>query len=205
MRSRIAQIPAILVIGFFLLILTLQLHEALQVQAFWNTVGAPTVFLTFSLLILVFIRLLLFIKPTLIGQPHGSPNFLIVLPVLFLAIIGQILFMWPLQIGFYRLDGPLPAPPESKQVIMDVCKAIGLYFTILLGMAAKWGWDEIHMLQKSRRRKVNLLQLAKPLLVSPIVFLFMWGLLREQGIGLVYFLVGFQNGFFWQSLLYPKE
>ena len=109
---------------------------------------------------------------------------------------------------FLKSFAEVPVPPRAdvKEVIIEGLKAIGLFLFMVLGMVSKWLWDSIEVgRSKYRKLKLDYLGLSKPLLISPIVFLFLWILMKDQSVGLVHYLISYQNGFFWQSILYPKN
>lgn len=194
---------SVLVSFLILLILTQMLIDALHSKEFWAKIGAPVVFLLALVGVYSATSVILFLRPSLIPPSQKLPSPFTGIAAFLLAYVAVLLFLWPLALAFYCiLDSP--EPPTFKVIILDTFKALSLYASVLLGMAAKWGWDEVRRFERRPKRSLNLLLLAKPLLISPIVFLFMWALLKKQPVGLVYYLLGFQNGFFWQSILYPK-
>ena len=78
---------------------------------------------------------------------------------------------------------------------------IGLYFIMLLGMASKYLYDAIG---DKKRKKItfNKWQFIKPFLVSPIIFISVYSLISKTTPDLLIFVFSYQNGFFWQTLLY---
>jgi len=75
---------------------------------------------------------------------------------------------------------------------------IGVYFAMLLGMAAKYFYDAIG---EGNKIVIQKYQLIKPFLVSPIVFGMIYGGLGENTPALMLLIFSFQNGFFWQTVL----
>lgn len=87
----------------------------------------------------------------------------------------------------------------SSQVFMQLpWLEIGLYLVMLAGMVAKYIFDAIGNENKIVFQKW---QFIKPLLVSPIVFGFIYSNLGEQSSPLLLLVFSFQNGFFWHSVL----
>ncbi len=78
---------------------------------------------------------------------------------------------------------------------------IGLYLVMLLGMASKYLFDIIGDKPK-KKLTFNKWQFIKPFLVSPIIFVTVYALVPENTSSLMIFVFAFQNGFFWQTLLY---
>ena len=84
---------------------------------------------------------------------------------------------------------------------------IGLYFVMLIGMASKYLFDAIG--EKNRRKiKFNKWQFIKPFLVSPMIFAAVYSIITEIGSAFLLLMFSYQNGFFWQTILYkiaPEE
>ena len=78
---------------------------------------------------------------------------------------------------------------------------IGLYFVMLAGMAAKYFYDAIGESNKIHFQKW---QFIKPIFVSPIVFGLIYGGLAKETSIVVLLIFSFQNGFFWQTVLYKQ-
>ena len=76
-----------------------------------------------------------------------------------------------------------------------------LYFVMLLGMAAKYFYDAIG---EGNTFNFQKWQLIKPMLVSPIVFAAIYGMLAEESSKLLLLTFSFQNGFFWKTVLDRK-
>jgi hypothetical protein len=77
-----------------------------------------------------------------------------------------------------------------------------MYLMMLAGMLAKYFWDVI---EQKKRFKIDGLQLIKPMLVSPIIFIGIVTLTVDTNLSLLHFLLSFQNGFFWQTILYKQK
>ncbi len=78
---------------------------------------------------------------------------------------------------------------------------LGLYAAMLFGMASKYLYDLIGDKPK-KKLKFNKWQFFKPFLVSPAIFVSVLALLPEQRSSLMILVFSYQNGFFWQTLLY---
>jgi hypothetical protein len=75
---------------------------------------------------------------------------------------------------------------------------ISLYVAMLLGMAAKYGYDAIG---EGSHLTVQKWQLVKPMLVSPMVFGAIYGNMGGRTPPLLLLIFAFQNGFFWKTVL----
>jgi hypothetical protein len=74
---------------------------------------------------------------------------------------------------------------------------------MVLGMASKYLFDVI--CEKKRRRiAFNKWQFLKPFLVSPIIFGAILSQVPENISAFMLFLISYQNGFFWHTLLYKS-
>lgn len=78
---------------------------------------------------------------------------------------------------------------------------ITLYFTMILGMAGKYFFDAIG---DKNSVCIQKWQMIKPLFVSPMVFGTVYAGIQEQTSVVLLLIFSFQNGFFWQSVLYKK-
>lgn len=78
---------------------------------------------------------------------------------------------------------------------------IGMYFAMVAGMTSKYMFDAIGN-RKRGRIKLYKWQLIKPILVSPIIFAGIYSQLPENTATFMLLLFSYQNGFFWQTLLY---
>lgn len=78
---------------------------------------------------------------------------------------------------------------------------VGLYFIMLLGMASKYLYDAIG--EKNRKKiKFNKWQFIKPFLVSPMIFVTAYSMIPEATSPFLLLIFSYQNGFFWQTILY---
>ena len=77
----------------------------------------------------------------------------------------------------------------------------GLYFIMLLGMASKYLYDAIGG-KKRRKIRFNKWQFIKPFLVSPMIFATVYAMIPETTSAVMLLVFAYQNGFFWQTLLY---
>jgi hypothetical protein len=78
---------------------------------------------------------------------------------------------------------------------------IGMFFSMLVGMASKYLFDRIG--EKNRRRiTFNKWQFLKPFLVSPIIFGTILTQVPENMPVFTLLILSYQNGFFWHTLLY---
>jgi hypothetical protein len=78
---------------------------------------------------------------------------------------------------------------------------IGLYLVMVIGMASKYLFDAI--CDKDRKKiKFNKWQFLKPFLVSPIIFAAVYSIIPESDSIFLLLIFSYQNGFFWQTMLY---
>lgn len=79
-----------------------------------------------------------------------------------------------------------------------------LYFTMIMGMAAKYFYDVIGV---SRRKKIIIRkwQLIRPFFISPLVFGALYSYLDQTSSEMLLLIFAFQNGFFWQTILCKYE
>jgi hypothetical protein len=99
------------------------------------------------------------------------------------------------------VEGLLPGPRAEDQGSHGVVRGLGLFVLTIAGMGAKTLWDAIDARRAPRRRlNIDPWQFAKPMLVSPIVFLVVWKN-SAQAMDLSTLCLAFQNGFTWQTLL----
>jgi hypothetical protein len=77
----------------------------------------------------------------------------------------------------------------------DWLYGLGLFVAMLLGIVANYFWTH------GFAGRVNWDQLARPILVSPIVFMAVYVAATKQPRGALPVLLAFQNGFFWQTVL----
>ncbi|KPJ64461.1 hypothetical protein AMJ44_12775 [candidate division WOR-1 bacterium DG_54_3] len=73
-----------------------------------------------------------------------------------------------------------------------------VFLSMCIGMISNRIVDGI----KGKRFRIKLPEIIKPLFVSPIVFLFLWGVIqRMEEFSFITYCFAFQNGFFWQAVL----
>src|SRR5262245_1531708 len=98
--------------------------------------------------------------------------------------------------------GNLPGSEVAKAVspFHNVVYGWHLAAWMILGMMANYFWDLFNA--KKGFADVSLPALLIPILVSPIVFFAIWSLVQKTNglanIDMVWPLIAFQNGFFWQ-------
>lgn len=81
------------------------------------------------------------------------------------------------------------------------CLEIGLYFIMLMGMASKYLYDAIG--ERNRKKiKFNKWQFIRPFLVSPMIFIAVYSMIPETTSAFLLLIFAYQNGFFWQTVLY---
>lgn len=78
---------------------------------------------------------------------------------------------------------------------------IGLYFSMMAGMACKYLFDAIGE-KKRKKIKFNKWQFIKPFIVSPIIFAVVYSTRTETTSTFLLLIFAYQNGFFWQTILY---
>lgn len=102
------------------------------------------------------------------------------------------------------LANGLPALTEYKDYF-DQVFAIHLASWMVLGMGANYFWDLFR--DDKGWESFKLPKLVLPLLVSPIVFYPTWSLwlTSKQDSQIIFELIAFQNGFFWQALFAKAE
>ncbi|WP_141249785.1 hypothetical protein [Pseudomonas sp. ACN5] len=101
--------------------------------------------------------------------------------------------------------GNLPANEVSLIVepFHNVVFSWHLACWMVLGMIANYLWDLFG--EKKGFADISLPALLIPILVSPIVFFAIWSLVQKDSSGmakidLIWPLIAFQNGFFWQVI-----
>ncbi len=139
------------------------------------------------------------IVSTLLIRPKWSLKVQIFF-VLSTIILGFFLFS---GYGLLFKDSPMIAKSGSSFWNQTPWLEVILYFAMLLGMSAKFLYDGIVATGSNRRKKLRLLkrELFKPMLVSPMVFISIYGVADEKTSTVLLFLFSFQNGFFWQTVL----
>jgi hypothetical protein len=77
----------------------------------------------------------------------------------------------------------------------DVLFLIGIYVSMIAGMAAKALFDHL-----SRGTSLEWKNFLLPLLVSPMVYVIVFKIVKESNETVLMLIFGFQNGFFWQDV-----
>ncbi len=90
--------------------------------------------------------------------------------------------------------GALREPPPQR---IQLRRAGILMLCMLAGMLGKYLWDATASGSFGSPRLVELL---RPILVSPIVFGVLWAAAKDQPPNLLGYVAAFQNGFFWQTV-----
>lgn len=124
----------------------------------------------------------------------------------------QIIFLCSIimvVIGVYTLADLFimqPAGSRGKENFLSIIPwlEIGLYISMLMGMASKYVYDVIDNKNK-KKIKLNKWQLIRPFLVSPVVFIAIYSMIPESDSAFLLLLFSFQNGFFWQTVLYKMN
>jgi len=126
----------------------------------------------------------------------GAKQVLFILSVLAAAMLGY------LAVDILLLVDGTVIPKGVGEILANLpWKDMGMFFAMLLGMASKYLFDLIG--EKSRRRiTFNKWQFIKPFLVSPIIFGAILFQVPENISAFMLFLISYQNGFFWHTLLY---
>ena len=81
---------------------------------------------------------------------------------------------------------------------------IGLYFSMIAGMASKYFYDAIGT---GRKKKIVIRkwQLFKPIFISPLVFGTIYASIERIASVALLLVFAFQNGFFWQTVLNKSD
>lgn len=102
-------------------------------------------------------------------------------------IVFTLIFIYSLKIRPYSLRG-------TSSYLNDVL----IFLLMCIGMISNQIFKKI----RHEKFKLNLLEILKPLFISPIIFLFIWGALEKmEDYSLITYCFAFQNGFFWQVIL----
>ncbi len=78
---------------------------------------------------------------------------------------------------------------------------IGLFFSMIVGMAAKYFYDAADAMGRKKKIVFHKWQFFKPMLVSPIVFGTIYANIQQNTSAILLLIFAFQNGFFWQTVL----
>ena len=76
--------------------------------------------------------------------------------------------------------------------------ALLLFGVMLLGILARYYWEFLG--RDATRADIDIGEMIRPLLVSPLVFFPVWSQASGQPRSLATVLIAFQNGFFWQAV-----
>ncbi|MCU0285579.1 MAG: hypothetical protein MUF15_04180 [Acidobacteria bacterium] len=122
--------------------------------------------------------------------------------ILFILSILAVGLFGYLAVDILLLEDRTVIPKGAVEILAQMpWKDMGMFFAMLLGMASKYLFDLIG--EKNRRRiTFNKWQFLKPFLVSPIIFGAILSQVPENISAFMLFLISYQNGFFWHTLLY---
>lgn len=81
-------------------------------------------------------------------------------------------------------------------------REVSLYLVMIAGMASKYIYD---MIDAGNGVSLQKWQFIKPICVSPIVFASVYTVVGKESSTVLLLLFAFQNGFFWQSILYKNN
>lgn len=116
--------------------------------------------------------------------------------------------------GLHRWFGYLnPIEIKGSYSISEKWTIIGLYISTILGIIAQHISVQIKGLNdRGKQRKIKWMPIVKPLAVSPIIFLAVLNQLTKMGAQnntltavITQFILAFQNGFFWKSVIEQLE
>ena len=83
----------------------------------------------------------------------------------------------------------------SKSTTVDVFFYAFLFVAMLAGIGANYFWTH-----PAITSSIDWYVLARPTLISPIIFMPVYVAATKQPKGVIPILVAFQNGFFWQTI-----
>lgn len=119
--------------------------------------------------------------------------------VCYIIMVGTLIY---LLIDIFVFKNQQGISKGIEDILAEIpLREIGMYFFMLAGMTGKYLFDAIGE-KKRQRLKLNKWQFIKPFLVSPIIFGTVYAQLPENTSTFMLFIFSFQNGFFWQTLLY---
>ncbi len=113
--------------------------------------------------------------------------------VAFVAAGYGITYLALLLASQRRAESLGKAVPEGNRL-----RRAGVLMACMVGgMLAKYVWDAT---ATGSFGSPSLVELLRPLLVSPIVFGAVWAAAKEQPPNVLVYVTAFQNGFFWQTI-----
>lgn len=135
------------------------------------------IFALLCIFVFVFITLVNIIKTRRLN--------LLLIFTMFFTILSILIFY------IYKL---LPYNVRGAEDQMD---QVFLFITMCLGMIS----NNLYQSIKKGNFHIEIGDLIKPLFVSPIVFLFFWGILQKmEETDIITYCFSFQNGFFWRII-----
>lgn len=90
------------------------------------------------------------------------------------------------------------ADTPTRPLTNDILFWVGLFVAMLLGMIAKALHD--NLIGGVRMDTLLEKEVIIPVLVSPIIFGGIYGIMRETPRNIGTFIFAFQNGFFWKAI-----
>jgi hypothetical protein len=122
--------------------------------------------------------------------------------VLFILMVMAVGVLGYLAVDILLLEDQTVISKGAREILANLpWKDMGMFFAMVLGMASKYLFDVIGE-KKRRRIAFNKWQFLKPFLVSPIIFGAILSQVPENISAFMLFLISYQNGFFWHTLLY---
>ncbi len=200
MQHRFKRAISIAISIFLLALVSSTIRLVLSHGTIWKKEGLFWIMLFFSILLYMIVSILsIIVKRYDIDILHPY-IFLILSFLAIFAIVGFPTF----GVRYYcRLPfdvGPVLPPPSMSAILISIGKVALLYCSMLFGMISDWIFKAIGNKTKMKDVTFAYIQLIKPMIVSPMIFIFIWSLLKEQPFGIVHLIVAYQNGFFWQSV-----
>lgn len=93
-----------------------------------------------------------------------------------------------------------PSPQKAQNQELTITSIL-LFICMILGMLAKTLWDAIENRNSSSSVNIDLWNLVKPMLISPIIFGAVMAIQADNSPNsLPTYLLSFQNGFMWQTI-----
>ncbi|UCH95212.1 MAG: hypothetical protein JSV88_33895 [Candidatus Aminicenantes bacterium] len=126
----------------------------------------------------------------------GAKQVLFIMTVILAGMVGY------LAVDLLVLEDNQGIPKGVVDILANLpWQDIGMFFSMLAGMASKYLLDVIGE-KKRRRIAFNKWQFLKPFLVSPIIFGTLLSQAPENMPVFTLIILSYQNGFFWHTLLY---